>query len=88
MNVIWFIVSEIWRATDRIFSYFGPFLATLPSKLLDKLKFFKMKKISGDILILHLRTANDDHMMYGLGNMEWYKENFLLFLIIFCHFIP
>ena len=27
--------------------------------------FEKSKKIQGDIIIFDLRTANDDHMMYG-----------------------
>ena len=27
----WCMVPEIWSATDRIFSHFGPFFALLPS---------------------------------------------------------
>ena len=28
-----------------------------------------MKKIAGDIMILHMCTKNNDHMMYGSWNM-------------------
>ena len=37
-----------------------------------------MKKMSEDIITLHLHTTNDDCMMYGSWDMERNK--------IFCHF--
>ena len=41
-----------------------------------------------DIIILHLCTTNDDHMMYGSWNIEHNRQNFLSFRAIFCPFIP
>ena len=38
-----------------------------------------MKKRPTDIIILHMRTINDSHMMYGSRDMEHDGENFLLF---------
>ena len=47
-----------------------------------------MKKAHGDIIILHLCTANGDHMMYGSSDMKCDRQNYLLFWIIFCPFTP
>ena len=40
----------------------------------------KWKKKSGNIIILHKRNKNHNHMRYSLWDMEWDK--------IFCHFGP
>ena len=53
-----------------------------------KKKFEKMKKIAGDIIILHMCTKNHNHMMYNSWDMEWDRQNFLSFWAIFCPFTP
>ena len=55
--------------TDRMFVILGHFLhfyytSNLKIKVFKKLKKLK-KKTSGDIIILHMCTINDNHMMYG-----------------------
>ena len=50
----------------------------------EKLK----KKNPGDIIILHMCTINDDHMMYGSWDMKPDKQNFLSFWTVFCIFTP
>ena len=45
-----------------IFAHFLPF--NLPNNLKNQ-NFEKMKNTPEDIIILHLPTTNDDHMMYG-----------------------
>ena len=45
-----------------------------------------MKKMPGDIIILHMCTINDNHMMYGSWDMECDGRNFLSFWTIFCTF--
>ena len=40
----WYIVPEIWSATDRIFCHSGPFFAHLPPYGPRKSKFFKNEK--------------------------------------------
>ena len=50
---------------DGIFCYFGPFFALLPLYQPEKSKFGKMKKTTRDIIILHMCTINDNHIMYG-----------------------
>ena len=44
------------------------------------------KKTPGDIIILHLYTANVDHMMYGSWDIKRGRQNFLSFWAIFCLF--
>ena len=41
--------------------------------------FEKMKKIPGDIIILHRCNINNNHMMYGSWDMKRNKHNFLSF---------
>ena len=33
-------------------------------------------------------TINENHMMYGYWDMEWDKQDFLSFWVIFCPFTP
>ena len=48
----------------------------------------KWKKKPGDIIILHLCTTNDDHVMYGSWYIKWNRQNFLSFWDIVCSFTP
>ena len=57
-----------------------------PSKNPKNQNFAELKKMAGDIIILHMRTKNNNHMMYGPCDMEWDRQNFLSFWDIFCHF--
>ena len=49
--------------------YFGLFFALLIPYRPKKSKFKKNEKRPGDIIILHMSTNNNDHMMYGCWNM-------------------
>ena len=66
MTIIWCMVPEILRVTDTVFlsvwTVFCPFthLGTQKIRILKKIK-----KVSGDITILHMCIINDYHMMYG-----------------------
>ena len=71
--------------TDIIFSHSGPFLALLPQKLKN---FEKMKKLPGDIFILHRCNINDNHVMHGSWDTKCNRQNFLSFWTIFCLFMP
>ena len=50
--------------------------------------FKEMKKMPGDIIILHRCTINDNHKMYGSWDMKRDRQNFLSFWAIFCPFTP
>ena len=50
------MVPEIWSATDRIFSHYGPFFALLPPYGPRK---SKLKKRLEDNVILQMFTIND-----------------------------
>ena len=41
ITVIWYMVFQIWSATDNIFCHFGPFFALLPSLTTQKIKILK-----------------------------------------------
>ena len=44
---------------------------------------FKIKRNTGDIIILHIWTINDNHMMYGSWDMEHDRQ---IFFVILDHF--
>ena len=78
MTIIWCTVHEIRIHTDKIFCYFGLFFALS--------KFEKMKNTLRDIIILHMCSINDNHMIYGSRDMKRDRQIFLLFWTIFCSF--
>ena len=119
MAIIWCMVSEIWRVTDKSLSFYArgyrflhlcttnddhirhgywdmkcdrqnllSFWAIFcPFTLLTTWKIKstkKEKKTLGDIIILHLCTTNDDHMMYDSWDMEHDRH----FFLILDHFLP
>ena len=45
-----------------------------------------MKNTPGDIIILHLCTKSNNHMIYDSWDMERNRQNCLSFWAIFCHF--
>ena len=47
-----------------------------------------MKNIPRDIIILHRRTINDNHLMNGFWDMEHDGQNFFRLWTIFCPFTP
>ena len=55
-------------------------LTTQKIKILKKWKKTK-QKTPGDIIILHLGTTNDNHMMYGYWDTERDRQNFFSFWI-------
>ena len=61
MTVIWYMVFQIWSATDKIFLSFWTIFCPFTQK---NQNFEKLKKAPGDIIILHKCTKNDDYMLY------------------------
>ena len=84
MAIIRCMVPETWSATGRIFCHFGPFLALLPKNK----NFQKMKKTPVDIIILHMCTINDNHIMYGSCDIERDRQSFLSFWAVFALLAP
>ena len=75
-------VTEIWGIKDVI-AVFCPFtsLTTQKIKILEKLK-----KIPGDIIILHKCTKNHDHMLYCSWDTACGGCNYFSLWAIFCPF--
>ena len=70
---------------DRLFGHFGPFFCTLtphPPNNPENQNFEKLKKASGDVIILNLRNKKHNHMIYSYSEMKCDAHNF------FCHFRP
>ena len=80
MPIIWWMVPEIWSATDRIFIHFGPFFPFTPPSPNDpeNQNFEKMKKMPGDTIMCTIITIM--WCMYGSWDIERNKN--------FCHFGP
>ena len=94
--IIFNTVLEIWGMKDVIFIFIlGYFLSFYPPNNPENQHLEKMKKISGDIIILHMRVINDNQMMCGSWDnqmmcgswdMERNRQNFLSIRTIFCPF--
>ena len=63
MTIIRCMVPEIWSVMDRI-SPFGATFCPFTPITTPKIRLKKMKKISGDIIILHMHNKYHDHMIY------------------------
>ena len=71
-----------YRAQWRdLFVILDQLLSFYPSKHLENKNFENMKKMPEDIIILHMRTINDNHICF-LRHEAW--QNFLSFWAIFC----
>ena len=88
MTIIWCTVHEISSATDRIFVILDYFLSLYLPNIPENQDFGKLKKNPGDIIILHMCTINDNHMMYGWWDIEHDGQIFLSFWTIFYTFTP
>ena len=55
----------------------GHFLLFDPPNNLKNQNFEKMKHTPGDIIILHLRTKSNNHMIYDSWDMERKRQNCL-----------
>ena len=67
---------------------YGSFFAlSPPPKNTKKQNLEKMKKIAGDIIILHV-YQNHNHMRYSYWGMEWDRQTFLSFWAIIYPYLP
>ena len=86
--IMWCMAPKIWSET-KYFVIWGHFLLPYPRNDLKNQNFETMKKMPGDIILLHICTINEDHMIYGSWNIRCNRQNFLLFwAIFFCPFTP
>ena len=83
---IWFLKYKVWQT--EMFDILGHFLPLQPIGNLENQNFIIEKKAPRDIIILHICTINDNHMMYGSWDKEHNRHNFLSFWTVFCPFTP
>ena len=67
---------------------FWAIFCTFTLLITQKIKILTRWKTPGDIIILHLCTTSDDHMVDDSWDMERDAQNFLWFQSIFCLFTP
>ena len=83
---VWFLWYQAWQT--EFFVILGRFLPFYPLTI-QKIKILKKwKKMPEDIILLHMCSINDNHMMYGSWVIDHNQHNFLSFWTIFCAFIP
>ena len=68
------------EANRQIFLSFWTIFCPFTSLTNKKIKIWKNEKTPRDIIILHMCTINDNHMMYGSWDMKHVTDR------IFCHF--
>ena len=83
---VWFLRYGVQQT--EFFVILDHFLPFYPPNNPKNQNFEKLKKTPGDIIILHMCTINDNHMMYGSWDMEHDGQNFLSFWTVFCPFTP
>ena len=59
------MVPEIWSAITELFVMLDHFLPSYPANDPRNQIFEKMKKVPGEIVILHMCTISDNHIIYG-----------------------
>ena len=88
-TIIWCMLTQIWHACANIFfCHFRPYFALLPHYWPQTLDFGKNVKKHGDIILLHMCTINQDHMIHGSWDMKFNRHNFFVILDKFLPFCP
>ena len=78
--------SDKERDGQNFLSFCAFFLSFYPANKPENQLLGKIKTMHGDIIILHLRTLNDNHMMHGSWDIEHDRQNFLSSWDDFLHF--
>ena len=83
---VWFLIYEAWQTI--FFVILDRFLSFCLSNNPKNQNFEKLKKTPGDIVILHKRTKNHDHILYCSLDMARNTFNcYFSFWATFCTFI-
>ena len=82
---IWFLNYKLQQKS--ILSFWAIFYLFSP-RTTCKIKILKFKKSPWDIIILHICTINDNHMLYGSWDMNLNRHNFFSFWTVFWPFTP
>ena len=88
--LFFYLMYDPWniRCNGQNFLSFWAIFCPFSNLTIQKIKILKLKKILGDIIILHTCTINDNHVMYSSWDEECNRQNVLSFWTIFCPFTP
>ena len=87
ITIIWFTVLRYRLRWTYFFVILGHFFLFPPLMIPKNKNLKKIERVPGDIIILHMCTINEDHMMYYSWDIRCDRQNFLSFWTIFCFFI-
>ena len=73
---VWFLRSKWDR--HNFLSFWVFFYPSSPPHNQESQNFEKLKKPPADIIILHICTINNNHMMYGSWDIERDRQNFFI----------
>ena len=79
--------SWIIRCDRQKFLPFWAIFCPFSPLTTQKIKILKLKKTTGDIIILHICTIIDNHMVYGSWDME-HKRFFVILDCFFPFYLP
>ena len=85
---LWCMAPEYGVPWTVFFCHFGLFLPFYPLSNPENQNFEENEKIPANMIILHMYTINDNHMMYGSWDMEYNGQKFLSFWTINHPFNP
>ena len=83
---VWFLRYEVWQM--EFFNILDYFLLFHCPNNPENQNFEKMRKTSGNIIILHKCVKNDNHMMHSCWDMKCNRQNYLSFWASYCPFTP
>ena len=84
ITIMWCMLPKTWSATHIIFCQFASFFCPFTPLLTPKITIWKIhKKTPEDIVLLHMCTINEDHMMYGSLDLKRDGQSFLQFWTFF-----
>ena len=80
-HIVWFLRYGAWQTEYfPILDHFLPFTPPPPPNNPENQSFEKMKKTTGDIIIVHKCTINDKRIIYGSWDMKCTRQNFFVIL--------
>ena len=83
------LIYDSWDTEWDRHNFLSFWAISCPFSLLTtwKIKILKLTKTTGDIIILHIGTINDNYIMHGSWDMERDRQFFVI-LDHFLHFYP
>ena len=79
------IICSSWniRCDGQKYLSFWAVFCLFSRLTMEKIKILKLKNTSGDVIILHICTTNDNHMMHGSWDMERNRQTLSFWTVFY-----